>query len=194
MDTSLYAQSLKRIGEKEKIGILGLLILAFAVGFTVAFLYIKPQFTKTNTPAQSTVESGYASVTLSTPKMELTQNREFDVSIQISSPEKGVEAGDFILYYDPRYIRAMKVTRGNYFKNFISDVIEPSRIRLSAAAVLTGKNIIVPKGDGIVAAIRFATIAPTDTTLIYLDPDKTIVASNGKNILDYSNVLKLTIR
>lgn len=189
-----YRQTLKTLGEKEKIGILGLLILAFVIGFFVAFLYIKPQIQQKRESSQTNVPSGTASLTLSTPALELPQNREFDVTIRISSPEKGVEAGDFILYYDPRYVKAKSITRGNYFKNFISDVIEPSRIKLQAAAVLTAQNIIVPKGDGTVATIHFATLAPTDTTLIYFDPDRTVVASGGENILDYSNVLKLTIR
>ncbi|MBI2617829.1 hypothetical protein HYW55_06875 [Candidatus Gottesmanbacteria bacterium] len=195
METSAYQESFRQLGKKEKLGILALLLLAFVVGFIAAFVYLKPQLKFiTGEQSQSFVAKDRASLTLSTKTLDLSPNSEFEVAIHISAQEKGVEAADVILYYDPRYIRAKTIIRGNYFPTFVTEKIEENRIKLAATASFQNQKIKVPKGNGTIAVIQFETIEPTETTLIYFDPDRTILASAGENTLDYSNVLKLTIQ
>lgn len=195
METAEQIQTLKKVGRKEKIIILVLLLLAFIVGFIAAFVYLKPKIASQNQPPGNTqITQPRASLALSTPTVNLTTGTEFDVAINVSSLDKGIDAADIFIYYDSRFLTYVSLAHGNYFQNYLSERIDNSSIKFSAAASLNKNSIKIPKGNGTIATIKFRPIGTTDTTLIYFDPDRTILASNGENILDYSNVLKITLR
>lgn len=180
-----------------------LVIACFLLGFAVSVLVlqvkratlpIKSANQNATTDDNTTPVPAFARLTLNTAKLTLKTGEKFDVSIRLSSPERGVEAGDFIVYFDPRFVRANTIVPGKYFQNLPVQKIESNHIKISAIASLENNKVTIPKGEGIVATLKFTAIAPMNGTLIYFDPDKTVIGSEGRNILEGVNTISLTIQ
>lgn len=193
-----YWNDLKKLGKREKFIITGLLFVAFLVGFGGAIVIgkssISVNISANNLPV-STPTPRPVALTLTTPNTEeIPTDSQFDVSIKLSTPDTGVEAANFIVYYDPKYVKPLSVTNGDFFANYPVKKIEKNFVKVSTTASFINNKITIPKGEGKVASITFDALAPVDNTLIYFDPDATIVASNGVNVISKMTSLNLSVK
>ncbi len=196
MTLKKFYKDFQQIRSKEKLLILSLLFFCFLLGFAGAIFLGKAAFTvsiSSNSPILPSPIPVPADVSLSTPNQKVGSGGSFDVTINLSSPSVGVEAADFIIYFDPQILKAINIQDGNYFKNYPVKKIAQNYVKISSVASFGNNKIIIPKGKGIIASVRFTALKPADT-LIYFDPDKTIIASNGKNIVGKMSSLNLSIK
>lgn len=177
-------RDLKKIGLREKVIILSLLSITFLIGLGIPLLIGNlSQSSQTVRTTTITPSPQPAALTLSSVS-NIETGKTFDVIIKLNSPDIGVEAGDFILYFDPKYLKPQEIKTGNYFQKYPLKKIDKNFIKISASASFINNKIILPKGEGIIATVIFKAVEKSSNTLIYFDPDHTIVASNGQNILN----------
>lgn len=192
-----YLRDLQRIGKRERMMILGLLLFSFVVGFGAALIVGKSNINvniSTNPPAPLTPTPAQVVVGLASTSPSIPVGNTFDVSLNLSSPDRGIEAADFILYFDPKYILPTQIKEGDFFQNYPIKKVDKNFIKISTTASFVNKKITIPKGNGVVATITFTAVGPVDNTLIYFDPDATIVASEGKNVVSRMTNLNIGIR
>lgn len=134
-----------------------------------------------------------ASVDLSTKLNTVTSGNTFTATINVNSPNQGVEAADFVVNFDPNYLKVATISSGNYFGIYPVKTTEDSVVRISGMANLVKNKFIIPIGRGTVAAIQFETLSATNSTKITFDREKTIVASKGQNILDSNKITDLEV-
>lgn len=192
----MYWRQLQKVGQKEKIIIICLLLFSFMFGFGGAVVIGLYPLTKNITRSSSipTPTLYPASVMLTTLTKTVTRGNPIDVSINLSTPDLGTEAGDFILYFDPKFLRVDHITTGDFYSQYPVNKVENNFVKISGIASYINNKITIPKGNGTIATITFVPLAPTPRTLLYFDPDKTIVASNGQNTIGAMSSLTLTIQ
>ena len=117
----------------------------------------------------------------------------FSAILNINSPNQGVEAADFVVSFDPDYLKVATISAGNYFGIYPVKQIEKDRVKISGIANLVNDKFIIPIGRGTIGSIVFETLDATTSTQISFDREKTIVASGGKNILDQITNLEVRI-
>jgi len=191
------ARILKRLTPRSKFIIILLLILAFIVGLSIPLIINQttPQPAPSPSPASPATTLKPVSIHLTTDSPQnIKTGANFDVSIKISSPNQGVDAADFIVYFDPSVLKPVKIMNGDFFQSIPVKKISANNIKISAIALLTDNKIIFPQGEGSVATITFDALKGTKDTLVYFDPDKTIVAHDGKNVLMNIKDLHLSIK
>lgn len=194
-----YFSDFRKIGKKEKGIIIALLFTSFVVGIVGSVNYRK--FTSRSSlplPAKITPSPIPlpASLSLTSDKKEIKKGENITVTIKIDSPNQGVEAADFVVTFDPTYLKVATVSAGNYFKTYPVKTSEKNFVKFSGVASLSDNKLLIPKGDGTIGTILFQTQTATSSTGIKFDKVKTIVASGGKNILDTSKIsnVKVTIQ
>lgn len=133
-----------------------------------------------------------AEITLSTPSTTVAVNEPFEITLGLDSSEFAVDAADFIVSYNEEYLRLADLREGDFFKTYPSKTASRGLIKLSGVAFFENNNLVIPKGKGTVALFRFTPVKTGNTT-IRIDPQKTIIASGGKNILDTSKITDLEI-
>ena len=183
---------LKRLTTKAKILIALLLAFTFLIGFAVPFLLSRSSIYQTfhvPTPIPQPVE-----ITLTASNKIVSPNSSFTVSVNISSPDTNIDAADFVIYFDPDVLKPQKIEDGDFFTNIPVKKIEDNFVKISATATFADNKITFPQGQGTVATINFLAIKKATDSLIYFDPDKTIVASGGKNVLGKLTDTKITIK
>jgi hypothetical protein len=107
----------------------------------------------------------------------------FSATVRINSPTNGVEAADFLINFDPKYLKVATASSGKFFGSYPQKKIGRDYLKISGMASLRGSDFIIPKGEGTVVVITFKALSATDSTKIRFDREKTVVASKGKNIL-----------
>lgn len=115
------------------------------------------------------------------------------VTVFLDSGLRGVEAADFYFTYDPQYLKLDSATSGGFFKSYPINTSTSGSVRISGMADFNGKTLSVPKGKGVVATLTFTALAPTTSTFVGYDQIKTVVASNGQNILSTSKNSGLSV-
>ena len=135
-----------------------------------------------------------ASLRLTSNKNSVRQGDEFTVSLTLDSGSVGVDAADFVVDFDPQFVKVEKVTEGEFFKTYPINKTDAGSVRVSGVAFFDGKNIIVPKGKGVVAKVNFIALDKPGDSQILVNRDKTIVAVGGKNILDTDKVYDFELR
>lgn len=189
----------KKLPKKNQHLILIVLIICFVIGIaspniitSVAKIGVK----KTVQNPSPTPIPIPATLSLDTDKKDLKQGDAFEVTISINSPNQGVEAADFVVKFDPDYLSVATISAGNYFGAYPITQSEKGSVRLSGVATLNNTTLNIPKGRGAVGTIFFTADKTAVSTNIYFDREKTIVANNGKNILDLNKItdLKISIR
>lgn len=176
------------------------LIIGIGIPFIIEKLNISPfkrpptiiQEVSTNvTPTNSVVIP--ASLNLSSDKSSYKIGDIVTISINLDSGTYGVGAADFVITFDPKVLKPRQITPGNYFKVIANKSIQSDFVKISAMAEVTDTNINFPSGKGKVATIQFDTLSQSAKTGITFDPQKTVVASDGKNILDKTQNLTISI-
>ncbi len=197
MNFKKYIKDFKNVGKREKIIIFSILLASFAIGVTGSYMYRNLGVRK----ASSTPEVEFSVtplpktslITLESEKGDLATGNKFDVNLNLNSGNLGVEAADFVVNFDPDYLKAISVSTGTFFKNYPINTTGDNFVKISGVADFTEKAVVVPKGEGTVATITFETLQATESTKIEIDKIKTIIASGGQNILDTSKLEDLMI-
>ncbi|MBI2612055.1 hypothetical protein HYW54_04930 [Candidatus Gottesmanbacteria bacterium] len=183
---------LRRLTTKSKIIILLLLAFTFLIGFALPFLLTRssnPSVPNTKTPNPKPV-----SVAAVPSQKIVAPKSSFTIAITISSPDTNIDAADFVVYFDPEILKPLKIENGDFFTTIPVRKIEDNFVKISATATFADNKIIFPQGQGTVATINFLALKKANDSLIYFDPDKTIVGSGGKNVLEKLSDAKITIK
>lgn len=182
-------KDIHHLGYKEKLLIAIILLLCFIGGFTLS-IYWRKSYTDPITGSPPKL----AEVSLTPTSITGKSGDSFDIQLNLSSADAAVEAADFIVRYDPAFIRIDNISLGNFFQNYPIKRIDYDYIKISAVASFVSNKIVIPKGKGTIATIHITAFHPTDQTIIYFDLDKTVIASTGRNILGKTNSLTLSIQ
>lgn len=190
-----YILDFAKVGKKEKVTITAILVASLLIGITAPVGFQKLTYKPIPTPPPiPTIIPIPATLALAAEKKEYELGATFAATIVINSPNQGVDAGDFVVNFDPDYLAVDSLEMGNYFGLYPIKLAEDNFIKVSGLANLVNNRFIVPKGQGTVATIIFSTQAATESTAITFDKNKTIVASDGKNILGKITDLAISIK
>lgn len=190
-----YLREFGRIGKRQKTIIVIVLLASFLFGILLPTglnklsTYQAPKPTPSPTPIPLP-----AVISLSSDKTEVILGATFSATININSPNQGVEAADFVVNFDPKYLKVATISARNYFGLYPVKTAEKDRVKISGIANLVNDKFIIPVGRGTIGSIVFNTLSATSSTQISFDREKTIVASGGKNILDKVTNLEITIK
>lgn len=189
-----FIRDFKKIGKKQKIVIISILAGSFLVGIFLPAIITNLSSPKIKRPPPSPTPILIpASLSLTSDKNNIKLGTTFSAILNINSPNQGVEAADFVVNFDPKYLKVATVSAGNYFSLYPVKAIEKDNVKISGTANLLKDKFIIPIGRGTVGTIVFESLAATPSTQISFDREKTIVASKGKNILDQNNITDLQI-
>ena len=181
----------KKIQNQQKLIIVLVLILFFVAGIGLSVWFKNSSF-KSSTGESKTLPKT-ASLKLTTENKRVNVNESFTVKLTLDSGDQGVEAADFIVTFDPQYLQVRSLNSGTYFKTYPVKKTELNSIKISGVAYFDGQSIIVPKGKADVASMEFTAIAKSSSSKIAIDREKTVVASDGQNILNLNKINDLTI-
>lgn len=195
-----FISEFNKIGKKEKIIIFIILGICFFAGLGISTELQKlssenPKPTKSVTsvtPSPSPFVP--AKVSIKSNLDRIVKGATFSATVRINSPTNGVEAADFLVNFDPKYLKVATASSGKFFGYYPQKKIGKDYVKISGMATLTGDSFIVPKGEGTIASITFQALSATDSTKIRFDREKTVVASKGKNILGSIEDLLITIK
>jgi hypothetical protein len=185
-----YLKQFGKLGQKQKVAIVIILAVSFIIGLGGQVVYQKLTYKPYPTPIPLPTEiplSASLELTTDLPTDEMGGKAEvgatFSAILNIDSPNQGVEAADFVIRFDPSYLKVATVSAGNYFGLYPIKEISTDSAKISGIANLVNNRFLIPKGKGVADSIVFETLEATESTKISFDREKTIVASNGKNIL-----------
>jgi len=190
------------LSKKQARMIVLILILCFVAGFLLSYGYVKYVNQKKGsrnlaiqptTVPSTTVPSSLASLSLSGDRKIAEIGSTFSAEIQIDSESMQVEAADFVVRFDSRYLQPREIREGRFFGVLPVKTIEKDFVKISGMANLANDTIIVPKGKGTVASIIFEALEATESTAVKIDRTETVIASSGKNILDTKKITDLNI-
>lgn len=189
-----YLRDFKKIDQKKQIIIIAILIGSFVFGILIPVAVSNLTYKKSALPAPSPTSIPIpASLTLSADSASVKLGATFSATININSPNQGVDAADFIVDFDPQYLKVATVSGGNYFGLFPVKSATESAVKITGIANLVNNRFIIPIGEGTIGTITFQTLSATGNTDIKFDREKTIVASKGENILDQNKITDLQI-
>lgn len=189
-----YQQQFSNLGQKQKLLILGILAFSFVFGLGGQIGFQKLTNKPTPTPLPSPTEIPLpAYLELTSVEKTIEPGATFSATLNIDSPNQGVEAGDFVINFDPNYLNVATLSSGNYFGLYPIKNIGTESAKISGIANLVNNRFIIPKGKGIIATFVFETLQASDSTKVKINTDKTIVASGGKNILENTKDLNIQI-
>lgn len=193
-----YRKEFGRLGSREKIVILSILLFSFFAGIFGATNYhtwltkntslFQEKVTPTPLPSPASLSI------VQTKTQEITKGSAFDITIRLNSYNQGVQAADFIITFDPRYLQAATVSSGSFFHLYPKKDIGENFVKISAMASFSDKKIVIPKGEGVVADVTFQALDATPSTKIKFDREKTVVAVDGNNILGDIKDLEIQIK
>jgi len=189
-----YFREFKKIGKKQQMIIIAVLIGAFIFGISLPVginkfsTYQPAKVLPSPTPIPLP-----AVISISSDKVEIKRGATFSATININSPNQGVEAADFVVDFDPDYLSVATISAGNYFGLYPVKTFEKGKAKISGIANLVNNKFIIPVGKGKIGSIVFEALSATDSTKITFDREKTIVASGGKNILDLEKITDLIV-
>ena len=189
-----FLRDFKKIGQKQKIIIISILVGSFLVGIFLPAILNNLSNPKIKIPAPSPTPIPIpASLSLTSDKNSIKLGATFSATLNINSPNQGVEAADFIINFDPDFIKVATISSGNYFGIYPVKSVEKDKVKISGIANLVNDRFIIPMGSGTIGSIVFETLSATPSTQLSIDREKTIVASGGKNILDLGKITDLTV-
>lgn len=190
-----YLREFSRIGQRQKIIIVIVLAASFLMGFVLPTGLAKLSNYQAPKPTPSPTSIPLpAVISLSSDVADITMGATFSATININSPNQGVEAADFVVDFDPKYLKVATISAGNYFGLYPVKLAEKDKVKISGIANLVNDRFIIPVGRGTIGTITFKTLSATESTRIAFDRENTIVASGGKNILDKVTDLEINIK
>ncbi len=190
-----YYKEFKKLPLISKIIITAILIGSFFVGIIGQIGYQKltaREIVPTSTPTPTPIQIP-AKVSLTAETKEIETGATFSVSINLNSPDVGVEAADFVINFDGEVLKVATISSGSFFGLYPVKKISSDSVQISGMATLVDDRLIIPKGEGLVGSIIFEAQTATESTKISFNREKTIVANGGKNILDIRSIKDLNI-
>lgn len=185
---------LKRLNSKAKILVIALLTCAFSIGLGLPIFLGNKQPAENKVNLSPTTTPFPVNLSLQLTNKTIKTGEPFSVDINISTPNQTVDAADAVIYFDPTILKAEKISNGDFFQTTPVKRIEKNYVKISAAATLNNNKIIFPQGNGNIGTITFLPIKKTNETLIYFDPENTIVAKQGENITGALTDLVLSVK
>ncbi|MBI4062410.1 hypothetical protein HY410_00655 [Candidatus Gottesmanbacteria bacterium] len=163
---------------KKLLLIVSILLVIVAIPVTVYLVSQQQELRKRAAPATT--------LSLTPASTTKTVGSEFSMEVQIDTGDNQVIASELHITYDPVYLEAMTITNGALFPN----VLVSGRIEQDTASITVGapSNVQPVTGQGIVAVIRFKTLAPTESTSLRF-AETTLVSGLGEGS---TNVLTTT--
>jgi len=199
MNIAGFFQELSNLPKTSKIGILSILLLCLFAGFVLPALLTKNS--TSGTTGQPTIVQTRPTLTpvpvpatlgLSADKTSVPAGTPITVTIQINSGTYSIGAADFVLKFDPTLLTPQKIDTGTFFKEYPKSNINANTVAISGVASVVDDSVLIPKGEGTIAQITFQTLAKGNAVLEF-DSAKTIVASDGKNVLGQAKTLTIGI-
>lgn len=189
-----FLRDFKNIGQKQKIVIISILVGSFLVGIFLPAIINNISNPKIKIPTPSPVPIPIpATLSLTTDISNIKLGATFSATLNINSPNQGVEAADFVINFDPDFIKVATISSGNYFGIYPMKSAEKDKVKISGIANLVNDKFIIPMGSGTIGSIVFESLAATPSTQLSIDREKTIVASKGENILDPGKITDLNV-
>ncbi|KKS97571.1 MAG: hypothetical protein UV73_C0007G0014 [Candidatus Gottesmanbacteria bacterium GW2011_GWA2_43_14] len=164
-----------------------ILTLFFIIGLLAAYIIQQKRAPKEGEIKQE------AKLDLLAENSRIPAGEDFKVTLILDSGKTEVAAADFVVAFDPKYLKVTSVSTGNFFANYPINVSGSGYVKVSGVATFDGKEIILPKGKETVAEIVFQATENKGKTEINFDRTKTIVATNGINILDPKRIDQLDV-
>ena len=96
-----------------------------------------------------------AVLTLESEQKSVAPGETVSARLLLDTGQQGVEAADFVLNFDARYLNIKSVVPGNFFKSYPANKSEGNSVRISAVAYFDGSSVIIPKGRGKEASLTF---------------------------------------
>lgn len=173
---------------------ISVLVLFLFIAFIAAIAWFKASgpggIGKTG---QTAVLPKTASLTLESEQKSVAPGETVSARLILDTGDQGVEAADFVLNFDARFLNIKSVVPGNFFKSYPANKSEGNTLRISAVAYFDGSSVIIPKGRGEVASLTFEAVSSAAKTSIKVDRAKTIIAASGQNILATDKISDLTV-
>lgn len=196
-----YLKESQKIGIKEKIIVLAILACSFLFGLYIPIILYRidsrnKPYSYLTSPSPTSNPTSIplpATLALTTDISDIKTNSTFSATISINSPNQGIEAADFLLHFDPNYLKVATLSTGKFFSLYPIKQTGEDFVKISGIAGLVNNRFLIPKGEGVVATIIFKTLEATNSTKIIFDRKMTIVASEGVNILDVNNIVDLSL-
>lgn len=195
-----FVSEFNKIEAKQKLGIIVLLIVAFTVGLSSSVGYLtflfpqENQKVATKPKALPTPIPSPAALSIISDKTSIAAGSTFSAQIKLNSYNQGIEAADFDISFDPKYLKVATISSGAFFGAYPRQETTTNSILISAMAQVSDEKIIIPKGEGVVADIIFEALNPVAQTIVAVNKNNTIVASDGKNVLDKVSDLTISIK
>ncbi|OGG02166.1 hypothetical protein A2W14_06575 [Candidatus Gottesmanbacteria bacterium RBG_16_37_8] len=166
-----------------------LVAVFFILGLVVSFAYQKYQKSKTAT----TPLAPNAILSLVSDKEKVSPGEEFTVTMSLDSDDSEVAAADFVVQYNPKYLKVVSVATGKFFNNYPINITGSDHVRISGVASFDGNTLVLPKGSETVGYITFSALGNKGRAVINIDKIKTVVATSGQDILDRKNIKKIDV-
>ena len=182
----LYIMEQKRAQTKSANKIF-ILVLCFLIGILGAYVY-RLKFANKNNEIKKE-----AKLDLLAENTKVNSGEEMKVALVLDSGKTEVAAADFVITFDPAYLKVSSVSTGRFFTNYPINITGSDFIKISGVATFDGKSVILPKGKETVAEIIFQTQGSKGKTAIGFNRQETIVATNGVNILDPKRIDELSV-
>jgi len=166
-----------------------LVVLFFIIGLAASALIRK--FSSGNPNEEKLPQS--AILSLSSNKDQVTAGEEFNVVMTLDSGDLEVAAADFVVHFEPKFIKAVSVSTGKFFNNYPISVTGDDYIKISGVASFDGNTLVLPKGKETVGVIKFQALSNKGRAVIKYNKENTVVATAGQNIIDQNKLAKIFI-
>ena len=170
---------------KNKTLLIVAVLFVLSLGLTLGI----GSFKKSNSPALPS----NAALSLESDKNSVNPGQEFTVTMTLDSGKTEVAAADFVLQYDPKYLKVVSVSTGKFFTNYPINTQAGNYVKISGVASFDGETLVLPRGKDTVGKIVFRALQNAGKTTVKFDSSKTIVATNGQNILNKKKLASLTL-
>ena len=167
-----------------------LVVIFFILGLSVSFVFQK---LNRKSGSESPLKNN-ALISMTSDKKSVNAGDEFTVTLTLDSKANEVAAADFVIRFDPEYLKVISVTSGNFFNNYPVNTSGNDYVRISGVATFDGDTLILPKGTASVGFIKFQSLGNKGQAVISFDKVKTIVATSGQDILDRNSINKLDVQ
>lgn len=178
-----FISEFKNLSMRRKSMIIGIISVALIIGIGIPYLF--QFFSKT-----SNQNAAFIQLTVDKSKIKIGQTAT--ATIILDSSKEGVEVADFFISYDPDAVTMSNIHPGTFFSTYPIKEIGKDTIRIAAVATVTEKSIIVPNGKGTIATFTI-TGKNHQRTIIDIDRQKTKIATDGKNIANFSKGTSVTL-
>ncbi|MBI3379414.1 hypothetical protein HY029_01505 [Candidatus Gottesmanbacteria bacterium] len=166
----------------RKVLITLLIVSFFFIGFTASYKYVHQQFAKAQSKTPSIPTPAPINLALTAVKNTVNKGKYISVTLNLATGNQTLDAADFVVNFDPKYLQVAKIFPGNFFKTYPSTKMDKDFIKITGIATLSGNSVFIPKGTGTVAIISFLATEKTPKTSITIDKVKTVLASGGNNL------------